>query len=86
MPEGIFDITKYPSRFVAAPIDVLLIKTFAYDMGSPLASFLTKPLMLDEFCATKKVSGINMMTFIDRRKNNESDRLFNSETSRNYLS
>ena len=43
-PEGISEITKYPSRLVAAPKTVLLRKTFAYDIGSPEDASLTNPL------------------------------------------
>ena len=46
MPDGILDRTKYPSLLVAAPIEVLLKKTFAYDIGSPFESSRTNPFML----------------------------------------
>jgi hypothetical protein len=45
-------------------------------MGSPFASFRTKPLMLEVFCADKKVKEITIVTFKNRMQRNNSEKVF----------
>ena len=49
VPDGTLHRTNYPSLLVAAPMEVLLKKTFAYDIGSPFESSRTNPFMLTYF-------------------------------------
>ena len=65
-------ITKYPSILLADPKDVSPRNMFAYDIGSPVASLRTKPLIVDISCAliiiTKKNKGIYFIVFIRNPK------------------
>ena len=45
-------------------------------MGSPFTSFLMKPLMLDVLCADKKVKEKTIVTFKNRMKRNNLEKVF----------